>query len=169
MQSRLLRPTGLVSQRTAVAFRPAIPHAAPTVASRRVASIVSAAAVEETSTPVVEPGIVKGGIARQTFQRGSPHKVRRILDVIRGRSYEEALAMAEYMPYKACETILKVLMSAGANAKNNQGAQKSKLVVAECYADGGPQLKRARPRAQGRSGKILKPTFHLTIRVEERD
>jgi ribosomal protein L22 len=92
--------------------------------------------------------------------------------------------MAEYMPYKACETILKVLMSvgtmltggneegcihpwlilsichenkgvillfqAGANAKNNQGAQKSKLVVAECYADGGPQLKRARPRAQGR-------------------
>lgn len=102
--------------------------------------------------------------------------------------------LAEYMPYKACETILKVLMSVGhvmcmghevhgeanarelgclwrgrrhgsicqacaqnlhtlqaaANAKNNQGALKTKLVVAECFADGGPQLKRARPRAQGR-------------------
>ncbi len=46
-------------------------------------------------------------------------------------------------------------LQAGANAKNNQGAQKSKLYVAECFADGGPQLKRARPRAKGRQVSVL--------------
>lgn len=69
---------------------------------------------------------------------------------MRGKTYEEALILAEYMPYRACERILKALISAAANAKHNQGALKSKLRVTECYADQGPYLKRARPRAQGR-------------------
>ena len=58
---------------------------------------------------------------------------------------------------------------AAANAKHNQGALKTKLYVKECFADGGPSLSRARPRAQGRAYKILKPTFHLTIKVEEKE
>ena len=56
---------------------------------------------------------------------------------------------------------------AAANAKENAKASKAKLVVAEAYADGGPILKRFRPRAQGRGFRIAKPTFHLTIRLAE--
>jgi large subunit ribosomal protein L22 len=88
--------------------------------------------------------------------------------VIRGRSYEEAIMLCRFLPYKACEPIAGVLLSAAANAKNNEGAAREKLYVKECYADGGPIMKRMRPRAQGRAYKILKRTFHLTIKVEER-
>mmetsp|Transcript_35983 Transcript_35983/g.80088 ORF Transcript_35983/g.80088 Transcript_35983/m.80088 type:complete len:167 (-) Transcript_35983:226-726(-) len=165
MQSAMMRPAGLSATRTVAPFRPA--RIAPVV-SRRVAPVVCVAAVEDAPAVVAEPAAVKSGVAKQTFQRGSVHKVRRILDVIRGRPYEDALVLCEYMPYKACETIIKVLMSAAANAKHNQGALKTKLYVSECFADQGPTLKRARPRAQGRAGKILKPTFHLTVKVEER-
>jgi hypothetical protein len=73
-----------------------------------------------------------------------------VLDVIRGRSYEEAVAMLEYMPYKACEPLLMCLTSAGANGKNGKGVPLSKQYIAEAYADQGPVMKRFRPRAQGR-------------------
>ena len=56
---------------------------------------------------------------------------------------------------------------AAANAKENAKASKAKLVVAEAYADQGRILKRFRPRAQGRGFKIMKPTFHVTIRLAE--
>ena len=96
-------------------------------------------------------------------------QVRRVLDQIRGRTYEEALMMLEYMPYRACEPILKTLLSAAANAKNNLGMKKAKLVVSECYANEGPVLKRFQPRAQGRAYKILKPMVHITIKVVEKE
>jgi large subunit ribosomal protein L22 len=96
-------------------------------------------------------------------------QVRRVLDQIRGRSYEEAIMMLEYMPYRACEPILKTLLSAGANAKTNLGMKKAKLVVTECYANEGPVMKRAMPRAQGRAYAIQKPTCHICIKVAERE
>lgn len=74
----------------------------------------------------------------------------------------------EYMPYRACEPILATLLSAAANAKHNLGAKKAALFVHEAFADGGPSMKRAMPRAQGRADRILKPTFHLTIRLQTR-
>ena len=74
----------------------------------------------------------------------------------------------EYMPYRACEPVIKTLLSAAANAKNNQGMKKKDLVVSECFADEGPVLKRFRPRAQGRAAKILKPLVHITVKVQER-
>lgn len=73
-----------------------------------------------------------------------------MLDTIRGRTYEEAVAMLEYMPYKACEPLLACLKSAGANGKNGKEMPLSKQVISEAYADQGPVLKRFRPRAQGR-------------------
>lgn len=73
-----------------------------------------------------------------------------MLDVIRGHSYEEAVAMLEYMPYKACEPLLACLTSAGANGKNGKGVPLSKQFISEAYADQGPVMKRFRPRAQGR-------------------
>ena len=101
------------------------------------------------------------------YIRMSPFKVRRVLDQIRGRSYREALIVLEFMPYRACEPILTVLRSAVANAEHNAGKDPAKLIVSKAYADGGPSLKRFRPRAQGRAYQIRKPTCHITIAVAE--
>ncbi len=99
------------------------------------------------------------------FIRMSPHKVRRVLDQIRGRSYREALIILEFMPYRACEPVIKLLRSAAANAEHNEGLDRASLVVSSAFADQGPVLKRFRPRAQGRAYQIRKPTCHITIAV----
>ena len=99
------------------------------------------------------------------YIRMSPHKVRRVLDQIRGRSYREALIMLEFMPYRSCGPVLKVLRSAVANAEHNLGLNPVSLVISEAYADQGPTLRRFRPRAQGRAYQIRKPTCHITIAV----
>ncbi|MDJ0575576.1 MAG: 50S ribosomal protein L22 [Xenococcaceae cyanobacterium MO_234.B1] len=99
------------------------------------------------------------------YIRMSPYKVRRVLDQIRGRQYREALIILEFMPYKACEPVLKVLRSAVANAEHNLGIDPATLVVSQAFADGGPVLKRYRPRAQGRAYQIRKPTCHITVAV----
>jgi large subunit ribosomal protein L22 len=103
------------------------------------------------------------------YIRMSPRKVRRVLDQIRGRSYREALIVLEFMPYRACEPVLKVLRSAVANAENNLGLDPATLFVAEAFADQGPVLKRYRPRAQGRAYMIRKPTCHITVAVAPED
>ena len=99
------------------------------------------------------------------YVRMSPRKVRRVLDQIRGKSYRDALIILEFMPYKACEPIIKVLRSAVANAEHNNGLDPASLVVSEAFADAGPTLKRFRPRAQGRAYQIRKPTCHITVAV----
>ena len=99
------------------------------------------------------------------YIRMSPHKVRRVLDQIRGLSYREALIILEFMPYRACDPVLKVLRSAVANAENNNGLDPASLVITEAFADAGPSLRRYRPRAQGRAYQIRKPTCHITIAV----
>jgi len=96
-------------------------------------------------------------------------QLRRVLDTIRGKSYEEALMILEFLPYRAAEPILATLISAASNAKNNQGMSKARLYVAECFADQAGKLKRFRPRAKGRGFAIEKPISHLTIKVKERD
>lgn len=103
--------------------------------------------------------------ATARYIRMSPHKVRRVLDQIRGRSYREALIILEFMPYSACEPVLKVLRSAAANAEHNEGLNRADLLISEAFADQGPTLKRFRPRAQGRAYQIRKPTCHITIAV----
>jgi large subunit ribosomal protein L22 len=99
------------------------------------------------------------------YIRMSPFKVRRVLNQIRGRSYREALIILEFMPYRACEPIVKVLRSAVANAEHNQGLDPANLVVSQAFADGGPTLKRYQPRAQGRAYQIRKRTCHITVAV----
>lgn len=95
--------------------------------------------------------------------RISPYKVRIVLDVIRGKSVREAAAILDNTPKSASEPIKKVLMSAAANAENNNNMNRDDLYVAACYADQGPTLKRVMPRAQGRAFRILKRTSHITI------
>nr|QWW92901.1 ribosomal protein L22 [Herbertus javanicus] len=95
--------------------------------------------------------------------RMSHHKARRIVDQIRGRSYEQALMILEFMPYRACNPILKLLSSAAANANHNFGLNKSDLIINRIQVNKGSFLKRLQPRAQGRGYPIHKPTCHIMI------
>ena len=101
------------------------------------------------------------------YIRISPYKVRIVLDTIRGKSYEEAVALLTYSKNGSAEAVLKVLNSAAANAENNLGMNKRDLFVAETYADQGPTLKRVQPRAQGRAFSILKRTSHITVILQD--
>ena len=100
------------------------------------------------------------------YIRISPTKVRRVLDQIRGKSYEEALMILEFMPYRASGPIWQVLNSAAANAENNLKLKKQNLMVKIGFADQGPTLRRLRPRAQGQGYQIRKPTCHISIILE---
>lgn len=99
------------------------------------------------------------------YVRMSPTKIRRILDQIKGKTYSDALLILEFMPYKGCEPVIKLLKSAAANAKNNFGFDETQLLVQKAFVDKGPVMKRFRPRAQGRAYRILKATSHVTIVV----
>ena len=100
------------------------------------------------------------------YIRMSPQKVRRVLNQLRGRSYQEALMILEFLSYSAVGPIWQVLHSAAANAEHNYGLDKKSLIIEQSYADESPKLKRIRPRAQGRAYAILKPTCHITIVVK---
>ncbi len=101
------------------------------------------------------------------YIRIAPSKVYIVLDIIRGKSYYDAIAILEATPKAACEPVLKVLKSAGANAEVNKGLNKDNLFVAECYADMGPTLKRVQPVSKGRAYRILKRTSHITVVLDE--
>ncbi|MCP4356155.1 MAG: 50S ribosomal protein L22 [Proteobacteria bacterium] len=99
--------------------------------------------------------------------RGSAQKARLVMDQIRGKDVEQALVLLKFSNKKAARLILGVLESAIANAENNHNLNVDALIVDKCFADKGLVMKRGRPRARGRFGKILKPTCHLTIVVAE--
>jgi large subunit ribosomal protein L22 len=100
-------------------------------------------------------------IAFSRYIRMSPFKVRRILNQIRGRSYEETRLILSFMPYKACLIILKVVDSAAANIKSKYNIDSSLITISEARADEGPTLKRFRPHAQGRGFPIKKRMSHI--------
>ncbi|MCV7192353.1 50S ribosomal protein L22 [Mycolicibacterium brumae] len=106
--------------------------------------------------------------AQARFVRVSASKARRVIDLVRGKSVEEALDILRWAPQAASEPVAKVIASAAANAQNNDGLDPATLVVATVYADEGPTAKRIRPRAQGRAYRIRKRTSHITVIVESR-
>ncbi|GEL16280.1 50S ribosomal protein L22 [Pseudonocardia asaccharolytica] len=106
--------------------------------------------------------------ARARFVHMSPTKVRRVVELIKGRPVEEALSVLRFAAQAAAEPVAKVVASAAANAQNNFDMDPDTLVVATAYVDEGPTLKRIRPRAQGRAYRIRKRTSHITIEVESR-
>nr|YP_009667936.1 ribosomal protein L22 [Radula japonica]QCW58711.1 ribosomal protein L22 [Radula japonica] len=97
------------------------------------------------------------------YIRISPHKARRVINQIRGHSYEQALMILEFMPYQACNKILQLLSSTASNAIHNFGLNKTNLFITKIQVDKGSFLKRLQPRAQGRCYSIHKPTCHITI------
>ena len=106
--------------------------------------------------------------AKLSYARVSVQKACFVLDAIRGKDVQSALALLEYNPRYASSIIKKLLESAIANAENNNGMNADNLYIAACYADKGPTMKRVRPRAQGRAYRIEKRMSHITIVLDER-
>ena len=104
--------------------------------------------------------------AKAMHVRIAPRKVQIVLDLIRNKPCDEAMAILKYTPKAACEPIEKLLKSAMANAENKD-MDTSALYVAECSVCQGPTLKRIRPRAQGRAFRINKKTSHIYLVVRE--
>ena len=101
------------------------------------------------------------------YIRMSSSKISPILDLVRGKRAQEAMAILENMPNKGAFESLKVLKSAIANAENNMGKNIDSLVVAEAYATSGPMFKRLSPRAKGSGNIVQKKTSHITIVLDE--
>nr|YP_010724307.1 ribosomal protein L22 [Moraea spathulata]WDW31434.1 ribosomal protein L22 [Moraea spathulata] len=98
----------------------------------------------------------------------SVSKVQRIIDQIRGRSYEETLMILELLPYRASFPILKLVYSAAANASHNMGLNEADSFISKAEVNGGPFVKKLRPRARGRSFPIKRPTCHIRIVLKEK-
>ena len=101
--------------------------------------------------------------AKVKYIRISSSKVKLVIDLIRGKSVGEAIAILKNTQKAASPVVEKLLNSAIANAENTKGMLRDDLFVAEVFADQGPTLKRFRPRAQGRASRIRKRTSHITI------
>nr|ATL62650.1 ribosomal protein L22 [Mostuea sp. Bremer et al. 5077] len=97
----------------------------------------------------------------------SPDKARRVIDQIRGRSYEETLMILELMPYRGCYHIFKLVYSAAANASYNMASLEANLVISKAEVNEGTKIKKFKPRARGRSYPIKKPTCHITIVIKD--
>nr|YP_009348392.1 ribosomal protein L22 [Euphorbia esula]APY18514.1 ribosomal protein L22 [Euphorbia esula] len=95
--------------------------------------------------------------------RMSAHKARRIIDQIRGRSYEETLMILELMPYRASYPILKLISSAAANASHNMAFNETDLMISKAEVNDGTTVKKLKPQARGRGYLIKKSTCHITI------
>ena len=105
--------------------------------------------------------------ATAKYIRVTPRKVKIVVDLIRGKQVDQALAILAYTPKSAAPVALKVLNSAIANAENNLQLNRDSLYVAETYANQGPTLKRYWPRSHGRADQILKRTCHITIVLDQ--
>jgi len=110
-------------------------------------------------------------VARARYVHMTPMKSRRVVDLIRGRNAQEALAVLQFAPQAASGPVAKVLARAMANAEHHANEHQMRfepeaLWISAAYVDEGPTLKRFRPRAQGRTYRIRKRTSHITIEVE---
>lgn len=113
-----------------------------------------------------EPGEVYA-VARHV--RIAPQKARVVVDLIRGRSVEEAIGILRFTPRRASPIVRKVVESAAANAQENLGIARRDLVVSRAFVDAGPTLKRIHPRQRGQAFPILKRTSHITVVVRARE
>ena len=103
--------------------------------------------------------------ASSKYNRTSPRKMRRVVDLIRGQHVIEAERLLRFSGLGASRDIEKLLHSAVANAERNPGVVAENLVVERAWVDEGPTLKRYRPRAYGRATRVHKRTSHVTVVV----
>ncbi len=102
------------------------------------------------------------------YIRISPRKVKVVIDLIRGKQVDQALAILMYTPKAAAPVVEKLLNSAIANAENNLSMDRESLYVAEVYANHGPTLKRYWARSHGRADMILKRSSNITIVLDQK-
>ena len=103
------------------------------------------------------------------YVRIAPRKMKPVVDLVRGKDVEEAMAILKYAPKKGAKILEKVVKSAVANAENNLDLDRENLYIDQVYANEGPTLKRFRPRAQGRAFKIMKRTSHISVVLKEKE
>ena len=106
-------------------------------------------------------------LAKLSYTRISPQKVRLVADQVRGLPVERALTALDFSVKRAAAMVKKLLLSAVANAENNHGMMLDDLKVTRIYVNQGLTMKRVRPRARGRACRILKPSAHITIVVSD--
>ena len=106
--------------------------------------------------------------ATAKYIRISSRKAGIVLDLIRGKQVDQALAILQFTPKAASPVIYKVLSSAIANAVHNQEMNRSALYVAECYANPGPTLKRYVARSRGSASPMLKRTCHISVVLDQK-
>ncbi len=99
----------------------------------------------------------------------SPRKVRLLVDMVRGKKVDEALAILKFAPTPIAQVVDKVVKSAAANAESNFQMSPSDLKIVSIFADEARTLKRFRPRARGRASPILKRSSHITVIVAEQE
>jgi len=105
--------------------------------------------------------------AVEKFIRVAPRKVRLVVDLIRGKTIEEAIDILIFTPRGAAVAVKKAIQSAVANATENNNINEDDLFIFKVFVDEGPTLKRFMPRARGRATKIRKRTSHLTVIVSD--
>ena len=106
--------------------------------------------------------------ASAKYVRVAPRKAKIVVDLIRGKQVDQALAILMYTPKSAAPVVEKLLNSAIANAENNLEMDRASLYVAEVYANQGPTLKRYWARSHGRADMIKKHTSHITIVLDQK-
>lgn len=97
------------------------------------------------------------------YVRVSPQKARQVISLVRERPVNDALNMLEFTPKAGARILTKLINSAVANAERQGHVSRNQLYLSSLYADDGPTLKRWRPRAMGRIGRISKRTSHITV------
>ncbi|MEW8976868.1 MAG: 50S ribosomal protein L22 [Symbiobacterium sp.] len=107
--------------------------------------------------------------ASARYVRIAPRKVRVVIDLVRGKSVNEALALLKFIPKRAAVPVAKVIASAAANAEHNYNLNKDNLIISKAFVDEGPTLKRYHPRQRGQAFPILKRTSHITVMVKEKE
>ena len=100
--------------------------------------------------------------------RLSPKKAKLVLDLVRGRSVDEALAILQFTPKATSPIVIKLINSAIANAVNNLELDRDSLYVAEIYATPGPTLKRYKPRSRGSAAPFYRRTSHISVVLDKR-
>lgn len=130
--------------------------------AKKAEKVVKAEPVKEEKPAVTE------ALAIAKDVRVTPRKVRLVLDLVRGKDVEEALAILKNLNRSASAPVAKIVKSAAANATNNFGMDKNKLYVAEIQASDGIKMKRFMPRGKGSSSGLVKRTSNIRCIVKER-
>jgi len=101
------------------------------------------------------------------YIRMSPRKVRYVTDLVRGKKVGDALDILTFTPRRASQVVSRLIKSAIANAGQNESVDVDTLYVKKIFVDGGPTLRRFRPRPMGRATRVRKRSSHITVVLEE--